>query len=432
MRSFYGLLRSNRNYRCVWLGQVVSEVGDHFNTIAVLSLTLKLTGSGSAVGGVMIARTICAIIAAPIAGITLDRLDRRHVMIASDLARAVIAACFTLVLLYGQDWLLYVLSGLLMFATPFFNSGRSAVLPKITAPHELHTANALTQTTSWLTLSLGTMLGGIGASQFGYKGSLGANAISFLVSAVAIWMMRSPDGHFRAPRKESDSNRQHRSHAWTEFTESLAYMRQRPLLFAIGLAGVGWASGGGAAQVLFTLYGEIVFNRGPGGIGLLWSFAGIGLVIGGILGHWLGKRLSYQQYLRAVGIGFAVHGLAYVLFAIGNLAMAVLFIAVSRVAMGSFNVLNRTALLTHTDDAYRGRVFTTVDGMMQATMMLSLTAASVATVHFPIRTIGVVAGLLSASSAIFWLYAVLAHKLPEPRPHTEPEPPIEAQPVTPA
>src|ERR1700726_3384232 len=152
----------------MWLGQVVSEIGDHFNSIAVLSLTLHLTGSGLAVGAVMIARVLPAILAGPVAGVLLDRMDRRRIMILRDLVRCTIAACFILILTHHQSWLLYLLSGLLTFASPFFTAGRSAILPKIADPAELHTANALTQTTAWLTLSIGTMLGGISTMQFGY------------------------------------------------------------------------------------------------------------------------------------------------------------------------------------------------------------------------------------------------------------------------
>ena len=365
MVSFWNLLRDNRNYRYTWLGQIVSEVGDHFNSIAVLSLALHVTGTGAAVGGVMIARTLSAIIAAPIAGVVLDRMDRKKVMIASDVMRGVVAIGFVLVLSHKQQWLLYLLSGLLMFASPFFTSGRSAILPHITDPEELHTANALTQTTQWRTAAARTTAQG---EQF-----------------------------------------------WDEFNESLRYMRRTPLVLAIGLAGVGWATGGGAAQILFTLFGEVVFNRGAAGIGLIWGFAGIGLVIGGVIGHWIGKRLTFEMYKHAVWIGFLVHGGSYVLFSIGNLWNAILFITLSRVAMGCNNVLNRTMLLTHVPDEYRGRVFTTVDAMSNGTMMASLAVASVATLHYDPRSIGVVAGCLSASTAFFWLWAQVTGRLTEPR-----------------
>jgi MFS family permease len=109
-----------------------------------------------------------------------------------------------------------------------------------------------------------------------------------------------------------------------------------------------------------------------------------------------------------------VHGASYVLFSVGNLWNALFFITLSRVAMGCNNVQNRTMLLTHVPDEYRGRVFTTVEAMMNATMMASLTVASVATLSYGPRTIGVVAGLISASTSFFWLWAQLAGKLTEP------------------
>jgi hypothetical protein len=63
-----------------------------------------------------------------------------------------------------------------------------------------------------------------------------------------------------------------------------AYMRGTPLLFGLAMVNVGWASGGGAAQILFSLFGEKVFHAGPLGIGIIWGFAGIGLLIGGSVG----------------------------------------------------------------------------------------------------------------------------------------------------
>src|SRR5213082_2433049 len=139
--SFSSLLRTNRNYRFTWFGQIVSEVGDHFNNIAVLSLAIEMTHSGGVVAGVMLARAIPAVLIGPLAGVVLDRFDRKRVMIASDLARAVIAAAFVFTIHRHNTWLLYVLSGLLMVASPFFSAGRSAILPAIATPDELHTAN---------------------------------------------------------------------------------------------------------------------------------------------------------------------------------------------------------------------------------------------------------------------------------------------------
>src|SRR5439155_23629166 len=121
-----------------------------------------------------------SVLAAPFAGVLLDRLDRRRIMIASDLARAAVAVAFVLTIDKSRPWLLYLLSALLAFASPFFTSGRSALLPSIANEEELHTANALTQTTGWATLSVGALLGGWGAAKLGYGGAFLLNALSFV------------------------------------------------------------------------------------------------------------------------------------------------------------------------------------------------------------------------------------------------------------
>src|ERR1700744_4131159 len=126
MSSFTVLLRSNRNYRFTWFGQVVSEVGDHFNNIAVMSLAMQHANPGLIVTGIFLARAVPMLAAGPIAGVLLDRLDRKRVMIASDLTRAVIALGFILCVQRSSPVLLYVLSALLMFASPFFTAGRNS------------------------------------------------------------------------------------------------------------------------------------------------------------------------------------------------------------------------------------------------------------------------------------------------------------------
>src|SRR3954452_3212498 len=145
MNPFFSLLRRNHNYRNTWIGQVVSEIGDHFNNIAVFGLVLAQTHNGMVVSGVMLARAIPAILAGPLAGVLLDRFDRKRMMIASDLLRAVVAAGFILTVNRTETWLIYLLSGLLMAASPFFTSGRAAILPSIATKEELHTAIELTE-----------------------------------------------------------------------------------------------------------------------------------------------------------------------------------------------------------------------------------------------------------------------------------------------
>jgi MFS family permease len=413
MRQFLNLLRLNRNYRYTWMGQIVSEIGDHFNNIAVFSLAMALTHSGLVVTGIMLSRAVPAVAMGPLAGVLLDRFDRKQIMIASDLVRAVVALGFILAVVRQESWLLYLFSALLMIASPFFTAGRSAILPTIASPEELHAANSLTQTTQWTTLTVGTFLGATVVA-IGYKWAFAFNALSFVFSAWAIWKLRAPKGRGFLPERK-DLTEAEVVRPWHEYREGLRYMRSVPLVLAIALLSVGWATGGGAAQILFTLFGEVVFKRGAAGIGIIWGCAGAGLLLGGGLASWLGKRLSFNGYKLAVFIDYIVHGGAYVLFSqMGRFDLALVFIALSRASIAVNSVMNYSYLLRTVSDQYRGRVFATMETLTWAMMMLSLMGAGIASTHFGPRTIGAVAGLLSSTTAIFWGWANWTGRLPQP------------------
>src|SRR5690606_28492154 len=103
------LLGTNRNYRNTWFGQIVSEVGDHFNSVAVFSLAVNHEQSGLAVAGVLISRAIPMLFMGPLAGVSLDRFDRKKLMIGSDLVRFIIALLFVPVSQSGELWALFLL-----------------------------------------------------------------------------------------------------------------------------------------------------------------------------------------------------------------------------------------------------------------------------------------------------------------------------------
>jgi len=409
MTTLLALLRQNRNYRYTWMGQVVSEIGDYFNNIAVFALVMEKSGSGLVVSGVMLSRAIPAVVAGPVAGVLLDRLDRRHIMIASDLIRAVVALAFVLTINQPRPWLLYLLSGALMFASPFFTSGRAAILPTIATDDELHTANSLTQTTGWATLTAGTLLAGYSAARFGYQWAFIINALSFVFSAWSIWRVSAQKG-FRAQRS-------HRSHMtpWRDYHEGLAYMRSVPLMLGIAMISVCWALGGGAAQILFALFGEHVFHRGASGIGAIWGFAGIGLLLGGALGHFEGTRVDFKGYKRAVTISYIVHGATYMLFSqVESYAAALVCMMLSRVGMAVTSVLNNSQLLRHTPDRYLGRVFATLESLRLSMMIVSMAAAGIASQYVSPRTIGLVAGAFGSLTALAWAWCDWSGRLPEP------------------
>lgn len=409
MSAFTRLLRDNRNYRYMWAGQVVSEVGDHFNNIAVLSLAMTHKNPGLVVTFVFLSRATSMLAAGPIAGVLLDRLNRKHVMMASDMIRAVIALGFILCIGRKDEWLMYGLSALLMFASPFFTSGRASILPAIATPEELHTANTMTQTTSWASLTIGAFLGAVGVTS-GYEWAFVYNALSFVISLLCVSQLRR-EGGFRA----KGARKKQTKTGFGQYREGLGYMRATPLVAGVAMISLGWASGGGAAQILFSLFGEKVFHAGAWGIGIIWGCAGIGLLIGAAIAYWLGKRLSFTGYKRTIPIVYLIHGGAYVLFSqMPTIAWACVFIALSRAAVAISSVLNFSQLLRHVEDRFRGRVFATLESLTWSMMMISMMGAGAASIRYSPRVIGAIAGGVSSTTAFFWWWADWRGKFPEP------------------
>jgi hypothetical protein len=159
----------------------------------------------------------------------------------------------------------------------------------------------------------------------------------------------------------------------------------------------------------------VVFQRGVLGISMVWGCAGLGLAAGGFVANAWGERIDFRTYKWLISICYAAHGGCYVLFSISrNFAAALVFIAVSRFAVAISSILNFSQILHHVPDRYRGRVISTQESMAWAAMMVSMLAAGLASQSVDPRTIGVVAGILSSTTALFWGGANWRGWLPEP------------------
>src|SRR5215831_11567920 len=155
--SYGELLRNNRPFRLLWFGQVVSQMGDWFDTIAVYTIALRLTGSSRSVALIMVARFLPSVVIGPLSGVVADRFSRRSIMIAADLLRALVVIGFLFVRRPDQMWLVYVLTILQLAFSAFFEPAKTAAIPSIVAPHELVAANAIAAVTWSVMLTLGLL-----------------------------------------------------------------------------------------------------------------------------------------------------------------------------------------------------------------------------------------------------------------------------------
>src|SRR6266480_3800803 len=201
--TYIQLLRSNRSFRRLWWGQVISELGNWFNFIAGLGLVRLVSHGDPEVTTIMlVARLIPFTMFAPLAGAFVDRWSRRTVMIVADLARVGVAFGFLLVHGPEQFWIAYICTALLSFFGAFFEAAKNASLPNITGERDLLAGNALMFSSRFLLMSFGAALGGFTSANVGYKAAFIVNALSFFASAYSVWLIPDEDTKQAIPKRE--------------------------------------------------------------------------------------------------------------------------------------------------------------------------------------------------------------------------------------
>jgi len=401
--GYVALLRKNRNFRSLWTGQIISELGDWFNNIAVLALAMHLTGSGLVVTAVLLSRTAPVVIFGPFAGVFADRFKRRTLLLGADYIRAVLALGFLLVSTPARMWMAYLFGALLTAVSIFFTTAKNAAIPEISAAKELMPANALTGSTTAIMQMLGGAVGGLAVQGFGYHAAFVLNALSFLVSAFLIYQIRFPEvtGSPKTARRESRS-------FLREFQQGMTFVRSHPVILGLLLIGMGWATGGGAAQILFSLFAIDVYHAGESGIGWLYSAAGLGIVIGATIANWYFRNQSFAVTKWVIGFSMLLTGVFYSIFSFTHsLWNGLIWIALSRVMMGINNIIGTTLLMNLTPSDYRGRTFSTKETVVISTMVASMLLAGVGQHYAGPHTIALVAGSLTFVTGAVWLIANL-------------------------
>jgi MFS family permease len=354
----YGeLIRGNANFRNLWLGQIISLLGDWFNLIASAALVVELTQSGFAVGGLFLVRMLAPFLISPIAGVVADRYNRKHILILTDILRALIVLGFLWVREPQHVWLLYTLTAIQMALSGFFFPTRTAILPDVVSGPELGAANALSSTTWSVMLGLGAALGGIVSGTWGIYPAFAIDSLTFVVSALFIVQIKyDAAGHLDASDKTVRS-------ALHEFLDGLRYLANHLDILVMALhkavGGLFFTSG---LQVIQVVIAERVFPIGEGGgisLGLMFGIAGVGTGIGPIVARrFTGDR---GRPLRvAILLGYLLSSLGLLITApLLNFETVLVGILFRGIGGGMLWVFSTQLLLQSVPDLFRGRVFST-------------------------------------------------------------------------
>jgi MFS family permease len=333
------LLRNVRFMR-LWVGQGISFVGDYVSMVALVILVVEISGSATAVGGVLVARLLPTL-ASPLFGVLADRLDRRVVLVASDLARAVLV----LGLVFVRDLIaLYVLAFLIGLARAFFTPTVRAAFPSVVAEGNLTKANAIISGTFSVSITLGPALGGLLVASVGVNAAFVLDSATYLISAILLSRIPLP-----RPQGEREGT------LVRELRAGFAYLGRARVPMALVM---------GAFLLNFTtdltvpaeaFLARETFGAGSVGYGLLVSVWGGGMIVGSALAAMLENRLNliiiYLVSIFIWGLALVGTGLAPAfVIALGALAVA-------GVSNGVDNVATDTVLQRRVPDIFLGRVF---------------------------------------------------------------------------
>lgn len=351
--GYVALIRRNGNFRRLWLGNVVSLFGDWFNTIALYALILNLTGSEFALGAVFITKMLPWALASPVAGLLVDRFDRRKVMIVSDLLRAIIVLGLLLVDEPGEVYLVYVITALQVTVGSVFQPAQSSSVPNIVGPGNLVTANTILSATWSILLTFGAALGGLAADAFGLKAVFILDSASYVVSAWFIYRTTIPQ-HTEEPSRGALFRT-----ATKEVLAGWKRMRERPEIGRIALAKATWGLTGGGLVYMLTLVGEQISpGRQAMAIGLLFAARGFGTGLGPVLARaWFKDIRTWPTVLGAcILIGGVFYG------GMGGMPWTfwvIVPVVIAHTASGANWVLSTVLLQQRSEDRYRGRIFAT-------------------------------------------------------------------------
>jgi MFS family permease len=400
--GYVALLLQNRGFRQLWLGQVVSQMGDWFNTIALYTIILNLTGSGRDIGLLLVARFVPSFIFGSLSGVVADRFSRRSIMILSDLLRAVVVLGFLLVRRADQLWLIYVLTVMQLGLSTFFEPAKTAVIPSIVSDHELVSANAISSVTWSIMLTLGAAIGGVITGWFGTNVAFVLDALTFLLSAILIAQVRFP----RRPQREKRKLTLGRALGISETLEGARYVKDRPRVLALLLVKPAWGLGGGILTLL-AVFGERIFpvgNSAATGIGVLFAARGIGTAVGPIVARRLsGEGAKGMQ--ATIGIAFLIGGVFYIAFgSTKSFLIALLVLGLAHTGGSILWVFSTVLLQRGVEDAFRGRVFAAELALLTLTMAASnyLTGEMLDRFGFSPRLVTIGIGILFLVPGIIW------------------------------
>ena len=397
-----------RDFALLWFAGLVSITGDWMLVVALPITVYELTGSAFATGAILITNKLAALLLGSIAGVFVDRWDRKRTMVIANLIRGPALLLLLMVDSADRVWIVYVVAAVMSAVGQFFRPAENALLPLLVGKEQLVPANALNALNDNLGRLAGPALGGLVAAWIGLGGVAIIDAATYLVAAGMIAAIGASARSERALSPDADGSPGAKAAIWREWLAGLRMVWARPVVrIVFGVFAIA-SIGEGVMQTAFWVFVDQTLGGGAREAGWLLSAQAIGGFAGTwVIGSW-GKARPPVTLLACGSIGIGLCDLMlfnYPSF-VSGIGLGLLLMGLAGLPATAFGTGYLSALQADVDDAYRGRVFGALLATSALFMIIGAAFAGIATARLgavavlTIDAVGYIAGGLFALMAM--------------------------------
>ena len=369
-----------RNFGLLWIGQNISMVGDWVLFVSLPFYIYALTGSTLATGIMFIVQTLPRLFFGSVAGVFVDRWNRKHTMVVVNLIQALILIPLFLVRSRDLIWIIYLCAFSDSLVSQFFNPAQTAIIPMLVAEKDLLSANSLNSMSQELTRLVGPALGGLLFGVLGIGSVITLDLISFLISATLLALIVVPAGLSAAKPVEEGADESGRRimhgvvRVWQEWQAGMRLVKKEQTVSAIfiiiGIAMVGE----GIIEVLLAPYVERILHGTPQVLGWLMSAQAVGGILSALLIPRLSKIIRPGRLMGICGLTFST--VIVVIATIPLIPVILPLIVIAGAGAIGFFIPMITLLQTTVDNAYQGRIFGALNAIQAIAMLIGMGTAS--------------------------------------------------------
>jgi MFS family permease len=358
-----------RDFRLLWSAQLVSTVGTALTDLAAGILVFRHTGSALSVGLMFMAVSIPTLVVGLIAGVFVDRYDRRKIMVISDLLRAAIVV--TIPFLISVDIaFLYVAVALVSTISQFFNPANDALLPEVATDEELAAANSWIMISSFGSTSIGFALSGLLATAFNIDWAFYLDALTFLFSAACLVFVRV--GHIETEEKTSVGV------VLSNLKDGVTTLARTPILRSLFISGAPIFLSFGLWNVLLLPFAVDALHATPFEYGLQEGLTSVGFVVGSLLMAKYSARLPEGTWIVVSTIAMGIAGVLYGF--VTSIVVAIILVTISGFFNAPSSIARRVVLQRNTPREMRGRVFGAYNVARDVMFLIGIALAGLADV----------------------------------------------------